>query len=242
MAWTHTHAGVLVPAHLAIIMDGNGRWAAARGLERKEGHKAGASNIMRICGACQERGIATLSLFAFSTENWARPKSEIDALFDIASDYFSNSFLKFPSMGIRLNVIGSRKELPGPLKIMIAKAEKANPKSYSLTLNMAVNYGGKWDITQSAKKMAERCLVGGMLPSEINEQALEQGLSTSGQPLVDLLIRTSGEQRISNFLIWQCAYSELYFTAKHWPEFDEAELDAALEEYSRRTRKFGGLA
>ncbi|HNV34587.1 MAG TPA: polyprenyl diphosphate synthase [Bacillota bacterium] len=242
MTGARIDADVPVPAHVAIIMDGNGRWAAARGLERKEGHRAGASNIIKICRACQERGIATLSLFAFSTENWSRPKTEIDALFEIASDYFSGQFTDFPGMGIRLNVIGSRKDLPVALRAMITKAEKANPRAYSLTLNMAVNYGGKWDIMQSARKLAEKCIAGGMMPSDIDEAALEEGLSTSGQPPVDLLIRTSGEQRISNFLIWQCAYSELYFTAKHWPDFDETELDAALSEYARRTRKFGGLA
>lgn len=231
-----------IPAHLAIIMDGNGRWAKARGLDRSDGHRAGASNVIKLAQACQTRGISVLSLFAFSTENWKRPKSEIDALFSIAADYFSNSFSKFPGMGIRLKVIGERKNLPRALKLMIEKAERANPKEYSLTLNMAVNYGGKWDIAKAAASLAERCCAGDMKPSDINEASMDTQISTSGQPPVDLLIRTGGERRISNFLIWQSAYSELYFSDKYWPDFDESELDLALAEFARRSRRFGGLA
>lgn len=229
-------------AHLAVIMDGNGRWASLRGLERKEGHKAGATNIRKLCEACQARGIGTLSLFAFSTENWSRPKSEIDALFEIARDFFGTSFSSFSSMGIRLKVIGSREKLPVALKVMIDSAEKANPDKYSLTLNLAVNYGGRWDITQAATSIAEDCIKGVLTTGQVDEGALEKRLCTAGQPPVDLLVRTSGEQRISNFLIWQTAYAELYFTERHWPDFDEEELDKALAEYGRRTRKFGGLA
>lgn len=231
-----------VPGHLAIIMDGNGRWAQSKGLERRDGHREGAANVLRICKACQDRGITTLSLFAFSTENWSRPKGEIDALFDIAKDYFTNYFVKFPQMGIRLNVIGSREKLPQAMKTMISMSEKANPTKYTLTVNIAANYGGRWDIAQAARKLAEKCVSGQIKPSEIDETALEAELRTADQPPVDLLVRTSGEQRISNFMIWQCAYSEFYFTKKHWPEFDDKELDTAILEYANRTRKFGGLA
>ena len=231
-----------VPGHLAIIMDGNGRWAQSKGLERRDGHREGAANVLRICKACQDRGITTLSLFAFSTENWSRPKGEIDALFDIAKDYFTNYFVKFPQMGIRLNVIGSREKLPQAMKTMISMSEKANPTKYTLTVNIAANYGGRWDIAQAARKLEEKCVSGQIKPSEIDEAALEAELRTADQPPVDLLIRTSGEQRISNFMIWQCAYSEFYFTRKHWPEFDDKELDSAILEYANRTRKFGGLA
>ncbi len=242
MAKVDEKVNLAVPGHLAIIMDGNGRWAQSKGLERRDGHREGAANVLRICKACQDRGIGTLSLFAFSTENWSRPKGEIDALFEIAKDYFANYFVRFPQMGIRLNVIGSRDKLPQALKTMISMSEKANPSKYTLTVNIAANYGGRWDIAQAARRLAEKCAAGDMEASQIDEQALEAELKTAGQPPVDLLIRTSGEQRISNFMIWQCAYSEFYFTKKHWPEFDEHELDMAIKEYANRTRKFGGLA
>ncbi|HOA15950.1 MAG TPA: polyprenyl diphosphate synthase [Bacillota bacterium] len=242
MAKVDEKVNLAVPGHLAIIMDGNGRWAQSKGLERRDGHREGAANVLRICKACQDRGIGTLSLFAFSTENWSRPKGEIDALFEIAKDYFANYFVRFPQMGIRLNVIGSRDKLPQALKTMISMSEKANPSKYTLTVNIAANYGGRWDIAQAARRLAEKCAAGDMEASQIDEQALEAELKTAGQPPVDLLIRTSGEQRISNFMIWQCAYSEFYFTKKHWPEFDEHELDLAIKEYANRTRKFGGLA
>ena len=229
------------PKHLAIIMDGNGRWAMARGLDRSRGHRAGADNILRIAEACKARGIGTLSLFAFSTENWSRPKSEIDALMNIASDQFRNGFASFPRMGISLSVIGDVMALPRTLRAMIRQAERKNPKEYSLKLLMAVNYGGKWDIAEAASSLAKECVAGVLKPSDITQEALEGRLSTKGQPPVDLLIRTGGEKRISNFLIWQSAYSELYFSEKHWPDFDEEELDRALSEYSGRNRRFGGL-
>lgn len=229
------------PKHLAIIMDGNGRWAKARGLDRSQGHRAGADNILRIAEACKVRGIGTLSLFAFSTENWSRPRSEVQALMDIASDQFSKGFSSFPSMGISLSVIGDVEGLPKSLRTMIRQAERKNPKEHSLKLLMAVNYGGRWDIARAASSLAEECLAGGLSPSSITEGLLEERLSTKGQPPVDLLIRTGGEKRISNFLIWQSAYSELYFSEKHWPDFDEQELDRALSEYSGRNRRFGGL-
>jgi undecaprenyl diphosphate synthase len=229
------------PFHVAIIMDGNGRWASARGLDRSEGHKAGASNIIRMAKAFQKRGISTLSLFAFSTENWSRPKQEVEALLDLAYDYFKSEFGQFPSMGISLKVIGDRKRLPLALRTMIAKSERSNPGVHSLTLNIAVNYGGKWDIAMAAARLAEKCRTGAIKSSEIDEAALESELSTAGQPPVDLLIRTGGEHRISNFLIWQSAYSELYFSTKYWPDFDETELDLALDEFSKRARRFGGL-
>ena len=229
------------PKHLAIIMDGNGRWAMARGLDRSQGHRAGADNILRIAEACKARGIGTLSLFAFSTENWSRPKSEIEALMNIASDQFRSGFASFPRMGISLSVIGDVNTLPKTLRAMIRQAERKNPKEYSLKLLMAVNYGGKWDIAEAASSLAKDCVAGALKPSDITQEALEDRLSTKGQPPVDLLIRTGGEKRISNFLIWQSAYSELYFSEKHWPDFDEEELDRALSEYSGRNRRFGGL-
>ena len=236
-----TEAFESTPKHLAIIMDGNGRWAMARGLDRSQGHRAGADNILRIAEACKARGIGTLSLFAFSTENWSRPKSEIEALMNIASDQFRSGFASFPRMGISLSVIGDVNTLPKTLRAMIRQAERKNPKEYSLKLLMAVNYGGKWDIAEAASSLAKDCVAGALKPSDITQEALEDRLSTKGQPPVDLLIRTGGEKRISNFLIWQSAYSELYFSEKHWPDFDEEELDRALSEYSGRNRRFGGL-
>lgn len=236
-----TEAFESTPKHLAIIMDGNGRWAMARGLDRSQGHRAGADNILRIAEACKARGIGTLSLFAFSTENWSRPKSEIEALMNIASDQFRSGFASFPRMGISLSVIGDVKALPKTLRAMIRQAERNNPKEYSLKLLMAVNYGGKWDIAEAASSLAKECVAGSLNPTDITQEALEERLSTKGQPPVDLLIRTGGEKRISNFLIWQSAYSELYFSQKHWPDFDEDELDRALSEYSGRNRRFGGL-
>lgn len=230
-----------LPLHVAIIMDGNGRWANERMLDRSEGHKAGASNVIRIARHCQGRGVGTLSLFAFSTENWKRPKAEIDTLFSIATEYFRDHFSGFPSMGIRLNIIGDRKRLPLPFRSMIEKAERANPASHSLLINLALNYGGKWDIANAASMLADKCLKAEIRPADVDESALEKHLSTSGQPPVDLLIRTGGERRVSNFMIWQSAYSELYFSDKYWPDFDEHELDLALADYASRSRRFGGL-
>lgn len=230
-----------IPQHLAIIMDGNGRWAQARGLNRSEGHRAGADNITKIAKACQKQGINVLSMFAFSTENWSRPKDEIDTLMKIAADQFQGGFSQFPSMGISLSVIGKIDGLPGAMRKMIARAIKANPNKYTLKLNMAVNYGGRWDIVNAAAMLARECEAGSFNPAEIDEASFEARLSTAGQPPVDLLIRTGGERRISNFLIWQSAYSELYFSDKYWPDFDERELEAALTDYARRSRRFGGL-
>ncbi|WP_226664918.1 polyprenyl diphosphate synthase [Microbulbifer aggregans] len=228
------------PRHIAIIMDGNGRWAARKGLPPSSGHKAGVERIRDLIEACKERHVEVLTLFAFSSENWQRPPKEVELLMSLFNSYLRKEARRMQEQGVRLRVIGRRDRFSARLQRAIAEAEDITREGTSGTLVIAADYGGQWDIAQAAKTLAEEVAAGKRSPDSIDEEALSQHVQLADLPPVDLLIRSSGEQRISNFTLWQCAYSEFYFTDTLWPDFGEAELDMALEAYRLRDRRFGG--
>ncbi|WP_282608210.1 isoprenyl transferase [Pelagibius sp. Alg239-R121] len=230
------------PTHIAVIMDGNGRWANARGLPRTAGHRQGAESVRRTVKAAMKLGIPYLTLYGFSSENWSRPMAEVEDLMGLLRRYLRSELAKFHENGIRLQVIGQRDRLPGDIVRLIEDAEKTTKDNDQLTLVMALSYGGRQDITTAARRVAEAVAAGKIKPEELDETRFGSYLWTDGIPDPDLLIRTSGEQRISNFLLWQSAYSELVFVEKLWPDFDEDDLADAIREYQRRDRRFGAAA
>ena len=223
---------VTTPRHIAIVMDGNGRWASKRFLPRIAGHKQGVDALKRIVSACPDRNIDTLTVFAFSSENWNRPVEEVSGLMDILALALSREVPKLQSDGVRLRFIGERQGLSARVKAGLEEAEALTASNTVLTLNVCFNYGGRWDIAHAAHRLAQS----GTL---ITEQSLSQALSLAHSSDPDLLIRTGNEMRLSNFLMWQAAYSELYFSPLLWPDFDETALDAALQDYASRERRFG---
>ena len=224
-----------LPVHLAIIMDGNGRWAQARGLSRSEGHRAGAATVRTIVTRCRELGIRYLTLYAFSSENWNRPRAEVTALFSLLLEFLQQEVPLLAEKGISLKVLGDLDGLPLAQRTALRHAIRRTAAGTAMTLNLALNYGSRAELVQ-----AVRSIVREGLPAEaIDEATLAGHLYTAGQPDPDLLIRTSGEQRLSNYLLYQCAYSELYFTPVPWPDFGQEELDAALAVYAGRSRRFG---
>lgn len=227
--------GPVLPCHVAIIMDGNGRWAKNRGLSRSDGHKAGAEAVRKIVTACRGRNIPYLTLFAFSSENWARPPAEIATLFNLLLDFLRKETPTMLERGISLNVLGDMDGLPAPQKLALRHAMARTAECDKMILNLALNYGSRAEIVSACAKM----LAEGVRPEEIDEALFKKFLYTGDQPDPDLLIRTSGELRLSNFLLFQSAYSELYFTSVLWPDFDEAELEKALCAYGKRERRFG---
>ncbi|MEZ5813576.1 MAG: isoprenyl transferase [Alphaproteobacteria bacterium] len=229
-----------VPKHVAIIMDGNGRWAAARGLRRTAGHKQGAEAVRKVVKAAGELGIEYLTLFGFSSENWKRPDDEIKDLMNLLRYYLRAETADLHKNGVRLRVVGDRNAFDADIVKMIEHAEALTEDNGEITVVMALNYGGRNDILHAAKRLHEAHL-GEKLSMETIEAQFPGFLMTQGVPDPDLLIRTSGEQRISNFLLWQCAYSEFVFTETLWPDFSKAYLEAALEEYAGRERRFGAL-
>ncbi len=228
-----------LPRHVAIIMDGNGRWAEERGLPRVAGHRAGAETVDRITTACRELGIGYLTLYAFSEQNWARPPEEVGALMQLLLDYVQKERAQILDNNIRLSTIGETDRLPlfvrGPLRELMDKS--ANNTGMVLTL--ALSYGGREEIVRAARRLAERALRGELTPGEIDADTFASGLFTAGMPDPDLLIRTSGEERVSNFLLWQVAYTELFFSPVRWPDFDRDHLLRALAHYEARERRFG---
>ena len=231
-----------LPQHVAIIMDGNGRWANARGMPRTLGHRQGAEAVRRCITGAMELGIPYLTLYGFSSENWRRPMSEVEDLMGLLRRYLQSELAELHKNGIRLRVIGERSRLPGDITRLIDDAEKRTANNHRLTLVMALSYGSRQEITEAARRLAEAVHSGSLLPSEIDEMIFAEGLLTTGIPDPDLLIRTSGEQRLSNFLLWQLAYSELIFVDKLWPDFDKSDLQAAVEEFQRRDRRYGAAA
>ena len=221
-----------VPKHIAIVMDGNGRWASKRFLPRIAGHKQGVDVLKRTARACAQRGVEVLTVFAFSSENWRRPAEEVSALMDILVVALSREVNQLKKEGVKLQFIGAREGLSERVRKSLQDAEAETAHNDSLTLNVCFNYGGRWDIVHAAQALAAT-------GEAITEESLSRKLSTftSGDP--DLIIRTGGEMRLSNFLLWQAAYSELYFSATLWPEFGEADLDAAIQAYASRERRFG---
>jgi undecaprenyl diphosphate synthase len=228
-----------VPRHLAIIMDGNNRWARREGLPGVAGHRAGAEVVREIVSACESRGIRYLTLFAFSSENWGRPRAEVRALLALLSRYLRNEVAKLASDGVRLRVIGRRDRFSPRLQRLIAKAEAETEAGERATLTLALDYGGRWDVAQVTKSIARDVLAGALQLDDVDEEAIAQRLATADLPDPDLCIRTAGETRISNFLLWQFAYAEFWFTEVLWPDFDETVLDLALADYAVRERRFG---
>ncbi len=224
--------------HIAIIMDGNNRWAKQRGMSGIAGHKVGVERIRDVMGACQELGVEVLTLFAFSSENWKRPSREVEALMSLFLGYLKQESKELRKKNVRLKVIGNRERFSPRLQKAIATAEDTTREG-TTTLVIAADYGGRWDIARAARQLAERVAAGDLDASEIDEHALHSYTSMSDLPAPDLLIRTGGEQRISNFLLWQCAYAELYFTPVLWPDFGASDLNLAAEDFSRRQRRFG---
>ena len=230
------------PVHVAIIMDGNGRWAKARGLPRTAGHKRGADAVKRVVNSAGSLGISYLTLFGFSSENWQRPESEIRDLLGLLRFYLENDIAELVANGIRLNVIGDRKRLPPDTVALIENAEARTAANMKMVLTIALSYGGRQEIVAAAQDLARECADGRLAPEAICEETFARRLFTAGTPDPDLLIRTSGEQRISNFLLWQLAYSELVFTDTLWPDFRRENLFDAVREYQARDRRFGGLS
>jgi undecaprenyl diphosphate synthase len=231
--------GFLIPKHIAIIMDGNGRWAKQRHQPRFMGHRAGVKADENIVKHCVHRGVSTLSLFAFSSENWRRPSKEVSLLMDLFALVLKQQVKRLNDNNIRLRIIGDISKFSVNLQKLIADAEAKTEMNTGLTINVAANYGGRWDITQSVRQLAQRVASGELNPDEIDEDSINNGLQTSPIEEPDLFIRTGGEQRVSNFLLWQMAYTEFYFTDTLWPDFNEVSLDEAIKSFSQRERRFG---
>ncbi len=230
-----------VPTHLGIIMDGNGRWAEARGLPRVEGHRAGEAAIMRTVRACVRQGVSWLTLFAFSTENWGRPPEEVEFLVNMSRDVLERRLGEFNDLGVRMIHLGLRDGLPDDVLGWFDLAAEATKDNSAMTLSIAFNYGGRREIFEAALKVAEEIAAGTLDAEAVEEADLRARLYRPEIPDVDMLIRTGGEKRLSNFMLWHCAYAELYFCDTLWPDFGEEELSAALEEYTRRERRFGAI-
>jgi undecaprenyl diphosphate synthase len=224
-----------VPTHIAIIMDGNGRWAKARGLPRLAGHRAGTENLRRILTACVEFGVKILTIWAFSTENWRRPQEEVRGLMDILEQVIDRELSELLKNGVRLRHVGRLEGISPHLQTKVRNAIELTKSNDRLTLNVAFNYGGKAEILDAIKHI----IADGVRPEEVNENLVARYLYTAGLPDPDMIIRTGNESRISNFMLWQGAYSEYYFTPVLWPDFDKEELRKALEDYARRERRFG---
>ncbi len=230
-----------VPAHVAIILDGNGRWAKAKGMPRNYGHMQGAKAVEDILVDARDLGIKYLTVYAFSTENWNRPEAEVSALMTILRNYLKTSIKKSMKNNVRCRVIGDKSALSEDIRDAIRELEETTAGNTGLTFSIAINYGSRDEIRRSVKKIADRVKNGEISPEDITEQMITDNLDTNYLPDPDLLIRTCNEQRISNFLLWQSAYTEFYYTPVAWPDFNKAELIKAIEAYSTRNRKFGGL-
>ncbi|MBR5525050.1 MAG: isoprenyl transferase [Clostridia bacterium] len=231
-----------IPVHLGIIMDGNGRWAKKRGLPRQAGHVTGAQVFRKITKYCEKCGVRYLTVYAFSTENWRRPQEEVEAIMNLLRQYLKESLADFQAENIVVRFIGSRDELARDILSLIEEAEASTAHKTGMTLNIALNYGGQQEITAATRKLAQQVAAGALVPDAIDEALLEQNLYTAEQPPVDLILRPSGEYRLSNFLIWQSAYAEYVFMDDIlWPDFKEQDLDRAFEEFARRDRRFGGV-
>jgi undecaprenyl diphosphate synthase len=228
-----------IPRHIAIIMDGNGRWAKQQNKPRFMGHKAGVDSVEAIVKHCAELGVEVLSLFAFSSENWRRPSKEVSLLMDLFAIALKKQVKRLHSNDIRLRIIGDVSRFSNSLQKLIVEAQTLTENNTKLTINIAANYGGRWDINQAVTKIAEKVKTGEIDPAEISESMISSFLTTSDLPEPDLFIRTGGEERVSNFLLWQLAYTEMYFTPVLWPDFQQAELDKAIDSFNNRERRFG---
>ncbi|MFN3656393.1 MAG: isoprenyl transferase [Pseudolabrys sp.] len=231
----------VVPRHVAIIMDGNGRWAAARGLPRAEGHRRGVEALRRTIRAAGEIGIGVITIFSFSSENWSRPASEVGELMGLLRRFVRNDLAELHKSGVRVRIIGEREGLEPDIARLLLEAEELTRDNDRLTLVVAFNYGARQEIARAARRIAAEAVAGRLRPQDVNVETVGRFLDAPDLPDPDLVIRTSGEQRLSNFLLWQSAYSELVFLPTYWPDFDRAALEAAIHEYQQRERRFGGL-
>ncbi|MCQ4936585.1 isoprenyl transferase [Anaerotignum propionicum] len=229
-----------LPKHIAIIMDGNGRWAAKRALPRKAGHKAGAEAFERLITEAKDIGIQHITVYAFSTENWKRSDEEVNAIMDLMRHYLKNSFQRFLKDNVRMHIIGDISRLDKDIQEQIQEVEEKSKEKDGMTVHIALNYGGRDELLRSVQKITEKALNGQIYLQDITEETIEENLDTAGVPDPELLIRTSGEERISNFLLWQIAYSELYFSNVLWPDFNKKDLVEAIYYYQNRERRFGG--
>ena len=230
-----------IPQHVAIILDGNGRWAKAKGLPRNYGHVEGAKTVEKICEEAHKMGIRYLTVYAFSTENWNRPQDEVNALMRLLRNYLKNCLKTAEKNRMCVRVIGEKSRLDEDIRTRIAQLEEATRNNDGLHFQIAINYGGRDEIVRAVQKLAIRVEAGELAPADITEELLTDSLDTAGIPEPDLLIRTCNEQRVSNFLLWQLAYTEFYFTPVPWPDFTKEELIKAVEAYNHRDRKYGGL-
>ena len=230
------------PRHVAIIMDGNGRWAQKRGLPRTAGHKQGIDAVKRTLEAAQEMGIPYLTLFGFSSENWSRPADEVNDLMGLLRFYLRSETAELHKKGVRLRIIGDKSRFSTDIQEMVASAEALTARNDKFMLSVALSYGGREELIRASKKLAARIQAENLDLDTISEQDFSAFLDTDGIPDPDLLIRTSGEQRISNFLLWQCAYSELFFSKTLWPDFSKQDMNEAIEDYLQRDRRFGKIA
>lgn len=228
-----------IPAHIGIIMDGNGRWANQRGLPRSAGHRAGAETLKKIVIYCDKIGVKCITAYAFSTENWNRPKSEVDALMDLLYNYLQQVEEQFGGTNVIMKVIGDRSALSEKINKAIDYAEEYTSKNTGLILNIALNYGGRHEIVSAVKEAACKVVSGEISSDDINEEFMSGLMYTSNSPEVDLIIRPSGEYRLSNFLLWQAAYSEFWFSDINWPSFSEKDMEKAIIDYQQRNRRFG---
>ncbi len=230
------------PDHVAIIMDGNGRWAKARGLPRTAGHRAGVEAVRRVVRAAPDMNINWLTLYAFSSENWSRPRTEVNDLMGLLKTFIRRDLAELHEANVRIRIIGNRETLSDDLLALLLEAEKLTQENTALNLVIAFNYGARDEIARAARDIARRVEAGTLSEADITAELLDTMLDTAGIPDPDLLIRTSGEQRLSNFLLWQAAYAELVFVPCYWPDFDEAELRRALDEFAGRERRYGGVS
>ncbi len=230
-----------IPRHLAVIMDGNGRWARQRGLPRQAGHRAGAENLKALCRMCGRRGIEYLTVYAFSTENWSRPDDEVHALMNLFVEFFRKYDAELAAEGIRVRFSGDLAALPQHIQAIIAENEAHSEGRDKMQLIVAINYGGRREILQACRKLAALAASGAMDPAQIEETDIQQALYLPDVPDPDLIIRPSGEMRLSNFLLWQCAYAEFWYSDVLWPDFAETHLEQALLAFTERDRRFGGV-
>lgn len=229
------HIPQRIPQHIVLFPDGNRRWAKAKGLISLEGHKQGYNNLLDFSEWCKNRGVKVLTAFGFSTENWNRSPEEVDYLMKLLENCLTDNLDKYNKEGTRVRILGQKTRLPDSLKKAVNLVEEATKNNNKLFLNLAISYGGKWDILNAVKNIIKE----GIEPDKIDEKVFEDHLSTAGLPNPDFIIRAGGEMRMSNFVLWQAAYSELYFSPKLWPDFTEQDLDEALSEFERRSRRFG---
>ena len=230
-----------IPQHVAIILDGNGRWAKSKGMPRNYGHIEGAKTVEKICEEAWKMGIKYLTVYAFSTENWKRPKEEVDALMKLLRNYMKSCLKTAAKNDMVVRVIGDKSGLDDDIREKIDELEKASANNQGLNFQIAINYGSRDEIVRSVRKVMEDVKAGKIEPDQMDEAMFDSYLDTAGIPSPDLLIRTSGEQRLSNFLMWQLAYTEFYFTDVPWPAFTKADLEKAIEKYNSRDRRFGGV-